>query len=126
MQEVASILKNMTSTKQYDTEREDNHLLITYEIATSESNKGTMALNDELLSDGRLNINDIDIIETEAKLNLTNKLKPENNSMKSKDSFESAFNVFNNIIVEKLITYIIKKHNEGITINHIQQYIEKR
>ena len=79
MQEVASILKNVTSIKQYNTEREDNHLLITYEIATSESNKGTMDLNDELLSNNRLNLDNINInvVETNPNLNSKNQLKPE-------------------------------------------------
>src|SRR5204862_6669543 len=44
----------------------------------------------------------------------------------SKDSFELAFNNVNNIIVENLITSIIKKHNEGITFDYIQQLLEQR
>jgi hypothetical protein len=58
---------------------------------------------------------------------------PENNLLKppfqntnlSKDSFESALNDITDIIVEKLITFIIKKHNDN-TFDHIRQLIEQQ
>jgi len=44
----------------------------------------------------------------------------------SKDSFDSTFNKLNNIIVDKLIAVIIKKHDEGYTFNQIQQLINQK
>ena len=81
MRDVALTLKQLTSSKQNDTE--ENHLLDDHE-KISESNKGTMDLNNELLSDCKLNLCDIDIIEMNSNLNLQNQVKPENNSLKSK------------------------------------------
>src|ERR1051325_6579996 len=91
MQYVASILKNMTSSKQNDAEKENNlsGTYETYDITTSESNKGTMDLNYELLPDNELDINDIDNdIDKKSSLNSQDQLSiimnPENNLLKFK------------------------------------------
>ena len=46
-------------------------------------------------------------------------------SNSSKDSFESMFNNINNIIVDKLITIIIKYHDRGINFDQIEHLIEQ-
>ena len=42
----------------------------------------------------------------------------------SKDSLESIFNI-SNVIIDKLIKYVIKKHDEGITFDQIKYHIEQ-
>ncbi|PKY55961.1 kinase-like protein [Rhizophagus irregularis] len=44
----------------------------------------------------------------------------------SKDSFESTFNNINNLIIDKLITVINKKHDKGYTFDQIQQLIDQK
>src|SRR5947209_4996675 len=111
----------MTSTKQCDTERKDNHTrekFETYKITISESNIGTMALNDELISNSRLYLNDnVDndnSVEKKSNQYLQDQSPVINPGNNSRDSFELAFNNVNNIIVENLIKFITKKHDEGI------------
>ena len=72
-------------------------------------------------------------IEKESSQNQISIMVPENNLSSvsiqtnlSKDSLESAFNDINNIIVEKLITFMTKKHNESITFDLIKQLLEQQ
>ncbi len=44
----------------------------------------------------------------------------------SGDSLESIFNNINNVIIDKLIEYVIKKHDEGITFEQIKHLIKQR
>src|ERR1043165_3137069 len=72
--------------------------------------------------------------EKESSQNQISVMVPENNLSRSvsiqtnlsKDSLESAFNDINNIIVEKLITFMTKKHNESITFDLIKQLLEQQ
>src|SRR5437764_6973143 len=111
MQEVSSILKKLMSSKQVKKDCAEKENYPPNNETTSEFSKGTMDLNNELISNSILNINDIDNIE---------------NKNLSRDSLESAFNDINNIIADKLVTFIIKKHNEGITFDHIRQLVEQQ
>ncbi|CAG8778885.1 21862_t:CDS:1, partial [Rhizophagus irregularis] len=44
----------------------------------------------------------------------------------SKDSFESTVNNINNLLIERLITVIIKKHDKGYTFDQIEQLIDQK
>src|ERR1043166_505646 len=69
----------------------------------------------------------IDVLQLNIMDFKNNSLKPSfqiTNS--SKDSFESAINDINSIIVEKLISFITKRHNEGVTFDNIKQLIERQ
>src|SRR3954452_10139584 len=110
MQKVVSILKKLISSKQDKQDDTEKEIHQSGNEVASESNKGTMDLNNELISSSILNINDIDNIE----------------NTHSRDLFESVFNDINNIIVEQLVMFIIKKHDEGTTFNHIWQLIERQ
>src|SRR5438046_396092 len=44
----------------------------------------------------------------------------------SKESLDSTFNGINNVIADKLITVIIKKHDEGYTFDQMQQFIDQK
>src|SRR5438128_1546596 len=53
-------------------------------------------------------------------------INSETRSDLSKNSFDSVFNSINNLFVDKLITYIVKKLNEGYTFNQVQQLINQK
>src|SRR5687768_15936318 len=61
---------------------------------------------------------------------LSNMMDFENNPLDfqfrnlSRDSFESIF--VNKTTIDKLIKYLIRKHDEGITFNQIQCFIEQQ
>ncbi|PKC00788.1 kinase-like protein [Rhizophagus irregularis] len=115
MRDVVSELKTMISFEQRDkiietiiNEEEDNHSLEIY----TESNKGTIDLNNELiLSNNGLNINNIDINNNLISQNQMI-IDTNNNSSISLISVDSFDSTFYKTIVDKLIIVIIKKHDQ--------------
>ena len=132
MQNIVSILKMMISSKQSDilttdpinNKEKENNQLEKYET-TSESIKGTMDLNNELMSNDGLNIDDnIDLSphKTSQPIIINIENNASDTSIQSKISYESTIDKINNIIIEKLIKVIIKKHDkDSIDFNQIQQ-----
>ncbi|GES84522.1 kinase-like domain-containing protein [Rhizophagus clarus] len=123
MQDVVTKLKAMiSSAEQHDiviNEKENNSLETNKTI--SESNKGTIELNNELvLSINELNINDIGINNN---LITQNQMLMDPHNNLSTDSFDSTFY---KIIVDKLIMVIIEKHDRGYTFNQMQQFIDQK
>ncbi|GBC18514.2 kinase-like domain-containing protein [Rhizophagus irregularis DAOM 181602=DAOM 197198] len=129
MRNVVSELKTMISFEQRDkiietiiNEEEDNHSLEIY----TESNKGTIDLNNELiLSNNGLNINNIDINNNLISQNQMI-IDTNNNSSISLISVDSFDSTFYKTIVDKLIIVIIKKHDQGYTFDKIQRFIDQK
>ncbi|RIA83962.1 kinase-like domain-containing protein [Glomus cerebriforme] len=118
-----------TECWKYEPNEQDNSLE-GYEI-TSKLSKGTVDLNNELMSNNELNISNIsnlrlhqtDVIMN-PKINLSN-ISIQTNL--SKISYGSTFDKLNNIVVEKLITVINRKHDkESIYFNQFQQFINQQ
>src|SRR5436305_12063833 len=141
MQKVVSTLKAIISSGQ-DGQNIDPNVdpsnspsigpSIDYVNEESTSFEGTIDINKDL-SIGS-NINALDNIDEESKSQTqVSIMNPEHNSLKtfiqitntSRDSFDSIVDNFNNKIVDKLVTFVIKKHDEGVTFDHIQQLIEQ-
>jgi TPR repeat protein len=134
MQDVVSELKTIISSEQHheiiDTiiNEKTNHSLKTDKI-NSESNKGTIDLNNDLiLSINRLNINNIDIYNELISQNQDQVIVVSNNnsSRESGTSVDSFDSTFYKIIIDKLIIVIIKKHEQGYTFDQIHRIIEQK
>ncbi|GES99064.1 kinase-like domain-containing protein [Rhizophagus clarus] len=100
---------------------------------TNDDPNDDLDIND--YSDNILNIIDsLDSLQDQASIRSARIMgNPKNNQSSisiqtnlSKDSFESTFNNINNIIVDKLIIVIIKKHDEGYSFDQIQQLIDQK
>src|ERR1044072_1208990 len=134
MQKVVSILKTMS--KQNDSSVDPNMIDPNAYTSVEENTSFEEAIDiNKDLSIGGLVTNMITIIEenNSSSQNQVSTIVYENNLLKlstysnsSRDSFDSIFDNINNMIVDKLVTFVIKKHNEGITFNYIKQLIEQR
>ncbi|CAB5394819.1 unnamed protein product [Rhizophagus irregularis] len=144
MYEVVLTLKKLISPEKNNTISRSaiNNENISLEKSVSKS-EDILDINASLSIDSDMNKNILSKIESteSAKnvLNLQNQKSVQSNvidendstsisihSNLSRDSFEIAFNEINNIIVEKLITFTIKKHDEGATFDNMQQLIEQQ
>ncbi|GES98902.1 kinase-like domain-containing protein [Rhizophagus clarus] len=148
MQDVVFILKNIISPEQNNTiigntsKNEEENISLEKSGLVSKSKEEAIDVNVSLSIESDLDVNilnSVESIESGSILNLQNQesvpsnVVNENNSLDilihsniSRDSFESAFNNINNIIVDKLIKFLIKTHNEGATFDHIQHFIEQQ
>ena len=127
MQKVVLTLKEIVFPEQKDEEKGKNE---TSNFIPS-SSKDIVYVSSDLP-----NIDQSTNIESESDSSSQNKksvqsniMNHENNSNHSSISiqtFESTFNYINNIIVDKLITVIIKKHDKGVTFDQIKQLINQQ
>ncbi|RGB32847.1 kinase-like domain-containing protein, partial [Rhizophagus diaphanus] len=144
MYEVVLALKNIISPGKNNTTSGSaiNNENISLEKSVSKSDD-ILDVNASLSIDSDMNtymLNNVESTEPEnvlvsqkKKSDQSNTIVVENNSTRisihsnlSRDSFEIAFNEINNIIVEKLITFTIKKHDEGANFDNMQQLIEQQ
>ncbi|RIA81104.1 kinase-like domain-containing protein [Glomus cerebriforme] len=139
MQKVASTLKALISPEQNNTNINNEEIIISLEkhnnYSNSVSNKESTTIDINI----DLSIGSGDVINNiKSTSNLSQVFAQPNTvflengssnlsikSIQTRDSFETAINNINNIIVDKLIEFIIKKHNEGIIFDHIQPLIEE-
>ncbi len=125
MQKVVLILKEMVFPEQNDEKKEKNP----YRIPNFNSRNFIYVSSDLPNIDQSTNIKSENNSSSQnQKSDQLNTMNYENHSIQSfsRDSFESTFNHINNIIVDKLITVIIKKHDKGITFDQIKQLINQQ
>ncbi|GBC05285.1 hypothetical protein RclHR1_06150011 [Rhizophagus clarus] len=115
--------------------KKENYPLGQCAKSISESSIKIIDLNNELLSNNEFSVNDINNIENKSYLSFQNQkfssdmMITKNNSSLTRNllnPLESSFNDIRSNIVDKLITFIIKIHDEGINLNYdIKQLIEQ-
>ena len=107
-----------------DEEKEEDNLSIKDKY-NFESSKESIDLNEDFEINSLFND-----IESESNLSLQSKKSFLSTIMSfvnnSKDSFESIYNNINNVTIDELIKYVIKKHDEGITFDQIKHIIEQQ
>src|SRR6266511_1959538 len=146
MQDIVSILKTIINVKDNNDiiieENEDN---LSQRYLDLDNNDNIIEENDDSLLQKSLDINDdLDINDILDDINYGSSLQNQtsiqsgitnskNNQSSisiqtslSKDSFDSTYNNINNLIVDKLIAVIIKKHDNGYTFDQIQELIDKK
>ncbi|UZO07132.1 uncharacterized protein OCT59_027430 [Rhizophagus irregularis] len=144
MQKVVLFLKLMLPDQDLEIyDYEDRLLQELLDIVDNSSINDDPDINDDSdinddpdINDG-LDINDyvqniLDSLQDQATIQ-SEIIEPKNNQSNvsfltnsSKDSLESTFNNISNLIVDKLIKIIIKKHDKGYTFDQIQQLIDQK
>ncbi|PKB97497.1 kinase-like protein [Rhizophagus irregularis] len=144
MQKVVLFLKSMLPDQDLEIyDYEDSLLQELLDIVDNSSINDDPDINDDSdinddpdINDG-LDINDyiqniLDSLQDQATIQ-SEIIEPKNNQSNvsfftnsSNDSLESTFNNISNLIVDKLIKIIIKKHDKGYTFDQIQQLIDQK
>ncbi|CAB4418698.1 unnamed protein product [Rhizophagus irregularis] len=136
MQEVVLALKLIIFPDQSRVSNycDDNPLQESLDISVNSNMNDDQDINDDLdindYSDNILNI--IGSLQNQASIQSVGIIVPSNNQSSvsiqtslSNDSSDSTFDIINESFVEKLITFIIKKHDKGYTFDQIQQLLDQ-
>ncbi|CAB5370396.1 unnamed protein product [Rhizophagus irregularis] len=133
MQDVVSVLKTMISSEHNiiidtTTNKKEYNLLVKYGII-SESNKGTIELNNELTisNDRRLNIENIYIDDNMISKNRMIMDSSNNSTRRSVTSVDFYGSIFNKLILLiKSIMIPIKKRYRDYAFNQVQRLIDRK
>ena len=130
MRKVVLTLKAIISNRQ------NNDLNIDLNIGKStdninKDNNSEIDINKDLSIDSNIIVlNNIEKINSSSQdqvfMTDPNNISPTQIANLSRDSFDSIFDNFHEKIVDKLVAFMIKKHNEGITFDHIKHLIEQQ